>query len=82
MRTTIDKAGRLVIPKEIRDEAGLGPGVELDIDYRDGQVLIEPVSKVELVKRGWLLTSRVPGAPKMSQELSNRLIRRSRERKL
>ena len=27
MRTTIDKAGRLVIPKSLRDHLGLRPGV-------------------------------------------------------
>jgi AbrB family looped-hinge helix DNA binding protein len=33
MRTTIDKAGRLVIPKQLRDQLGLRPGhVELTAD--------------------------------------------------
>ena len=33
MRSTIDKAGRLVIPKALRDELGLRPGdVELTAD--------------------------------------------------
>lgn len=34
MRTTIDKAGRLVIPKALRDQVGLTPG-EVEI-VRDG----------------------------------------------
>lgn len=33
MRTTIDRAGRIVIPKPLRDELGLVPGeVELTVD--------------------------------------------------
>ena len=31
MRTTIDKAGRVVIPAAIRERAGLGPGAEVEI---------------------------------------------------
>ncbi len=43
MRTTIDRAGRVVIPKPLRDELGMGVGeVELS---RDGNgVRIEPVA--------------------------------------
>jgi AbrB family looped-hinge helix DNA binding protein len=31
MRTTIDKAGRVVIPASIRDRTGLSPGTTLEI---------------------------------------------------
>jgi len=80
MKTTIDKAGRLVIPKQIREAAGLKAGVELEIDYRYGTVTVAPVCKVKLVRKGSFLVSRVPGLrKKMTLEESNRLIRRSRE---
>ena len=82
MKVTIDRAGRFVIPKPIRDLAGLRPGVELDVDYRRGVVIVEPISKVKLVRKGSLLVSRVPGARKMTLEESNRLIRRLREGRL
>jgi AbrB family looped-hinge helix DNA binding protein len=42
MRTTIDRAGRVVIPKEIREKAGLKPGMSLDIRIDNGVVEIEP----------------------------------------
>ena len=42
MRTTTDAAGRLVIPKEIRREAGLKPGMVLEVHWRDGHIEIEP----------------------------------------
>jgi AbrB family looped-hinge helix DNA binding protein len=42
MRTTIDRAGRIVIPKAMRDEAGLAPGTEVDVELRDGRIEIEP----------------------------------------
>ena len=82
MKTTIDRAGRLVIPKEIRELAGLKAGVELNIDYKNGAIFIEPVCKVKLVRKGSLLVGTVPGAPKMTLEESNRLIRRLREGRL
>lgn len=61
MKTTIDLAGRLVIPKEIRREAGLKPGMPLDIRLRDGRIEIEPAPlPVKLVRKGKLLVA-VPG---------------------
>ncbi|MEQ6899462.1 AbrB/MazE/SpoVT family DNA-binding domain-containing protein [Microbacterium sp. KR10-403] len=41
MSTTIDPAGRLVVPKAVRDAMGLKPGVPIDIVYIDGRIQIE-----------------------------------------
>lgn len=58
MKTTIDRAGRLVIPKEIRREAQLAPGVPLEVRWRDGRIEIEPVpAAVRLQRRGRLLVA-------------------------
>jgi len=63
MRTTIDAAGRLVIPREIRREAGLKPGTPLDVRWRDGRIEIEPEPlPVKLVRKGRLLVA-VPLQP-------------------
>ena len=60
MKTTIDRAGRLVVPKKIREAAGIGPGSELTIRVADGRIEIEPAPlEVRLVKRG-SLTVAVP----------------------
>lgn len=48
MRTTIDAAGRVVIPKALRDAVGLAPGTELDIDAVDGRVEITIPSRVRV----------------------------------
>ncbi|MBI4318987.1 MAG: AbrB/MazE/SpoVT family DNA-binding domain-containing protein [Chloroflexi bacterium] len=58
MKTTIDDAGRLVIPKEIRRQAGLRPGVPLEVRWRDGRIELEvsPLP-VKLVREGRLLVA-------------------------
>ena len=59
MTTTIDAAGRLVIPGAIRREAALEPGVPLDVRWRDGVIEIEPQPlPVKLERRGRLLVAK------------------------
>jgi AbrB family looped-hinge helix DNA binding protein len=59
MRTTIDKAGRVVIPVTIRERAGLSPGSELEITVDDTGVRLERVaSGPRLVKIGRRLVAR------------------------
>jgi AbrB family looped-hinge helix DNA binding protein len=53
MRTTIDTAGRVVIPKVVREAAGLTAGSELDVEFRDGRTELEPAPvPMRLVRRG------------------------------
>jgi AbrB family looped-hinge helix DNA binding protein len=59
MRTTIDKAGRVVIPASIRDRAGLTPGTELEIAVDEFGIRLEPVaSGPRLVRVGRRLVAR------------------------
>lgn len=58
MKTTMDSAGRIVIPRDIRREAGLQPGEPLEIRSREGRIEIEPAAReVRLVQRGSLLVA-------------------------
>lgn len=51
MRTTIDPAGRIVVPKAIRDRLGLHGGQDVDITERNGTIEITPaVAAVTLVE--------------------------------
>jgi len=43
METTIDKAGRLVVPKAVREASRLYPGTRVRFRVQDGRVEIEPV---------------------------------------
>lgn len=59
MTITMDHAGRLVIPSEIRREAALEPGTPLEVRWRDGLIEIEPQPlAVTLEKKGRLLVAR------------------------
>ena len=52
MRTAIDSAGRVVIPKPLRDRLGLTRGEAVEIRERDGRIEIEPAaSPMSLVER-------------------------------
>ena len=63
MRSTIDKAGRVVIPAAVRERAGLTPGTALEITVDDTGVRIERVAPgPRLVKVGRRLVAR-PTAP-------------------
>jgi AbrB family looped-hinge helix DNA binding protein len=47
MRTTIDAAGRIVVPKRLRDEMGVQPGQVLELELRDGRLEVE-IAPVEV----------------------------------
>lgn len=49
MRTTIDRAGRVVIPKALRDQLGLTPG-EVEVRSDGAGLRIEPVAGADLAE--------------------------------
>ena len=61
MKSTIDRAGRIVVPKAIREAAKLRAGTELDIRLVEGRLEIEPAPlRVKLERRGKLLVAVAP----------------------
>jgi AbrB family looped-hinge helix DNA binding protein len=74
---SIDAAGRLVVPKAIREQAGLEPGMELEIRCRDGRVEIEPAPRqVRISRRGNVLVA-LPLDP--SEPLDEDTVERTRD---
>jgi AbrB family looped-hinge helix DNA binding protein len=55
MRSTIDSAGRLVIPRVLRERIGLEGGGHVEIELDGAGVRIQPVSGSELREEGGLL---------------------------
>lgn len=51
MRVTMDKVGRVVIPKPLRDQVGFGPGV-LEVTAEGAGLRLEPLAGDRLDERG------------------------------
>lgn len=56
-KTPIDPAGRLVLPKSIRDSLKLSPGDELEVELVGNEVILRPAQSAGVQKeRGvWVL---------------------------
>ena len=68
MEATIDRVGRLVVPKPIREAANLQPGTRVRFQLVDGCVQIEPMPlAVTLVHSGGMVVAvpkrEVPALP-------------------
>jgi AbrB family looped-hinge helix DNA binding protein len=61
MRATIDQAGRLVIPKQLRDHVGLRPG-EVEVTADGTGLRIEPLAGESLAERDGILVIPATGA--------------------
>lgn len=77
MRTTVDAAGRLVLPKSLREQVGLRPGaVEVVVD---GTALrVEAVAGELLEERGGRLVIPAAGTPLSDDDV--RLLRDADQR--
>lgn len=79
---TLDKAGRVVLPKPVRDELQLGPGDSLELESSDEAIVLRPArGKARMYKkRGvWVLHGGAPLAPDVVEKTIQR-VRRERER--
>ncbi|MBZ5592926.1 MAG: AbrB/MazE/SpoVT family DNA-binding domain-containing protein [Acidobacteriia bacterium] len=84
MKTTIDRGGRVVIPKRIRELAGLFSGIEVTVEFQDGKIQIQPSTKpVKMVRKGSSFVLRAPrGTPPLTVEQVNEVIERVRNREV
>ena len=57
METTLDRFGRIVIPKDVRDDMGLEPGAVLQIEKKGEKFVLQPVQDEPQVmeKKGLLV---------------------------
>lgn len=83
MRTTIDTAGRVVIPKSLRERVGLMGGTEVDIVERDGLLELAPAqSEIRIVERdGVHVAVADPPLPPLPAEVVRQTLERVRDRR-
>ncbi|HWY54617.1 MAG TPA: AbrB/MazE/SpoVT family DNA-binding domain-containing protein [Terriglobales bacterium] len=75
---TIDKAGRIVLPKPVRDELQLSPGDSLEVESSEERVVLRPVrghGRVYKKQGVWVFDSGEP----LESDVVNKTIRRVRE---
>jgi AbrB family looped-hinge helix DNA binding protein len=75
---TIDKAGRILLPKPVRDELQLSPGDSLEVDSSKERVILRPVRGTGRIykKQGvWVFHSGQP----LDADVVNRTLRKVRE---
>lgn len=80
METTIDAAGRVVVPKPLRDALGLTAGARIRIEQHDDFLVLghaESASRWESRDGRLVLTAR-DGAPPLTTESVRELIERGR----
>jgi AbrB family looped-hinge helix DNA binding protein len=82
MKTTIDKAGRVVIPAQIRSQMGLKAGMELEVEVRDFSIRLgRAVPGPKIVRRSNRLVARpTAGARQQTSIDVSSVIRDERDR--
>ena len=53
MQATLDKFGRIVIPKRVRDDFGLEPGSVLKVEERGDEIRLTPVNEDPAAALEW-----------------------------
>jgi AbrB family looped-hinge helix DNA binding protein len=78
MRTTIDAAGRIVVPKPIREELGFAAGTELELHALDGRLEITVPSRVRVEEAAGGVRFVADGAESLTAARVRELTERSR----
>jgi AbrB family looped-hinge helix DNA binding protein len=78
MRATIDGAGRLVVPKALRDELGFAAGTELELAAVNGALEVRVPSRVRIEDGPHGLHFVADDADQLTDEQVRKLIEKSR----
>jgi AbrB family looped-hinge helix DNA binding protein len=79
---TIDKAGRVVLPKPVRDALQISPGDSLELESSEDRIVLRPArgaARVYKKQGAWVLHGGAPLSPNVVDDTLRR-VRRERER--
>ena len=79
---TLDKAGRVVLPKSVRDALRVGPGDSLEIESADDRIVLSPVRvRPGLQKEHgvWVYRSGTPSNASIPDLIEKQRAQRARE---
>ena len=79
MHAVLSSKGEIVIPAELLDRYGLNPGATVDLEPREGEIVLRlggaPLSGARVVRQsGDVLLEAPAGAPPMTPEYVRRLL--------
>ena len=81
-RITIDGAGRVVLPKPVREALRLGPGDQLDVESEDDRLILSPVRIVPGLRKEkgvWVYRSGKPADASIPELLEEQRSQRTRQ---
>ena len=79
MMVPIDQAGRIVLPKDVREELAIHPGDSLKVSIHGSSVTLTPnKAAVGLVRKGKALVFSSASEDTLSQETVNRVLEDTR----
>jgi AbrB family looped-hinge helix DNA binding protein len=84
LKTTIDRAGRVVLPKRLRDNLQIEPGDSLSVESTENEIVIRPLrGTVPLQKKHGIWTFGI-GEPLSLEQVNQTVqdVRRERDLKL
>lgn len=59
MKATLDKSGRLLLPKALREALNLKPGDTLEVTLEEGHLVLTPLPPAPLRRKGKALVAEV-----------------------
>ncbi len=75
--TRLSTKGQVVLPKNVRENLGLMPGAELEVEVSDGLVILRPVGRTTVDDLLGMLAW--DGPPKTLEEMEEAVARGARE---